>query len=486
LYGTAIEWRNDASGLWRPDLDDFDPDILRLTQEMNPSLIRFPGGLLTDFYHWKDGIGPRPERVTVEPWPEGPPSPTTFGTDEVLNFAHQVGGNVLPSVNIGTGTAQEAAEWVRYINDGRPGYTKYWEVGNEIYNTGGFAALYVTMPPEKYANKFVEFARAMKEEDPNIKVGGVGHENYGRYILSDYPAWNPYLLTIAGDDIDFVATHNAFAPVNLNDQDLDVRTVYTNMLAAPQAVRRNLRTISTEIDYLAPKRRKEIGIGVSEWGPLFQFEPSPYVLHVRTLGSALYIASVLKQFIDTPKVMMSCTFNLVSDGFIGWIAKRGNEYIANAQLLALKMFTRYFGDIRVSSRYGCPTFNSTALGIFEAEENVPYLDVLASVSQDKSKLYVMIVNKHFDSPFDVIINISGFKPSSRGTAYTLTGTGLDANTGADLGGWGEQKEDEVNPRFYLGAPSEVYIDTALATGLKEEFTWTVPAHSIVSLEIPRG
>lgn len=485
FYGTTIEWRSDASGLWRPDLDDYDPDILRITQELNPALVRFPGGLLTDFYHWKNGIGPRESRIQSEPWPDGPISTNNFGTDEALHFAEAVGAKLLTSVNAGTGTAQEAADWVRYINGSSPGRVKYWEVGNEIYNQGGFAALYVTMQPDKYANLFVEYARAMKAEDPSIKVGGVGLENYGRYILSNYPAWNQYLLTIAADDIDYIATHNAFAPVNLTDQDLDVRTVYTAMLAAPQAVRRNLRTLSTEIDILATKRRQEIGIGITEWGPLFQFEPSPYVLHVRTLGSALYIGSIIKQLISSPKTVLSCTFNLVSDGFIGWIGKRNGDYIANAQVLALKMFTKYFGQYAVMSRYGCPAFSSTQVGIFEPEDNVPYLDVLASLSSSKDRLYVMVINKHFDSPFQVIINLSGFDSAGRGVAWTLNGTGIDANTGTDIGGWGTPIEDAVNPRFMLGAPSEVYITSSVVDGIKDEFTYTFPAHSITSIEIPR-
>src|SRR5215471_11346728 len=59
IFGTAAEWNNNAGGLWRPDLDDVDPAILENAQSLKPTLLRFPGGLLTDFYHWQSGIGPR-------------------------------------------------------------------------------------------------------------------------------------------------------------------------------------------------------------------------------------------------------------------------------------------------------------------------------------------------------------------------------------------------------------------------------------------
>ena len=484
LYGTTIEWRNGGSGLWRQDLDGFDPDVIRLSEDLKPGLVRFPGGLLTDFYHWEGGIGPRSERGVAEPWPEGPLSTNSLGTDEMLEFARLAGGKLLVSVNAGTGTPEEAGRWVRHINGSSPGQVKYWEVGNELYNTGGFAALYVTVRPEVYAERFLYFAREMRREDPTIKIGAIGGENFGRYILVDYPAWTPILLTAAGEEIDFISVHNAFSPVNLFDQDLDVRTVYTGMLASPQAIRRNLRTLGIEIDILVPHRRSNIRIGISEWGPLFQFEPSPYVLHVRTLGSALYIASTLKQFIDSPRVNLSCTFNLLSDGFIGWIGKRDDSWIPNAQYLALQMFTRHFGYWRVLSYYGSPSFDSTLVGIFEPETKVPTLDVLVSLDEERRTLFLMVINKHFDLPADAVIDLGSFRPAGHGTAWMLNGTGIDANTGTAIGDWGVPAQDEKNPRFLLGDPTEVAISSQPVYGIRKEFRYRFPAHSITSIEIP--
>jgi len=484
MYGTTVEWRANASGLWQPEHDRFDPDVVGLTRELSPGIVRFPGGLLTDFYHWENGIGAREARPRTEPWPEGPLSDNNVGTDEMLDFAGQLGASLLLSVNAGTGTPEEAGAWVRYVNGSQPGRVKHWEVGNELYNVGGFAALYVTVRPEVYAERFLYFAREMRREDPSIKIGAIGGENYGRYILVDYPAWNPILLTAAGQEIDFISLHNAFSPVNLYDQDLDVRTVYAAMLASPQAIRRNLRTVGLQIDILVPQRRNDIRIAVTEWGPLFHFEPSPYVLHVRTLGSALYIASALKQFIDTPRVNLTCTFTLLSDGFIGWLGKRNGEWAANAQCFALQMFTRHFGPWRVLSYYGCPTFDSTQVGIFEAETGVPTLDVLASLDEDRRTLFLMVVNKHFDLPADAAIDLGNFRPSGAGTAWTLDGTGLDANTGTDLSGWGLPAQDEINPRFLQGGPSEVAITSAPLDGVRREFRYRFPPHSITSIEIP--
>ena len=41
--------------------------------------------------------------------------PNTFGTHEFLDFVGQIGAEVYLSVNVGSGTPQEGAEWLEYI-----------------------------------------------------------------------------------------------------------------------------------------------------------------------------------------------------------------------------------------------------------------------------------------------------------------------------------------------------------------------------------
>src|SRR5262249_39536407 len=153
-------------------------------------------------------------------------------TDEALAFASQVGGQLLIEVNAGTGTAQEAADWVRYVN-GNGLRVVYWEVGNELYvrdNSANSQAL--TVDPVTYAQRFLEFAKAMRAADPRIKIGAIGGENRGLYTTMGYPDWNRTLLQMAGDQIDFLSVHNSYAP-GTPGPGQDVRTVYGAMLAAP-------------------------------------------------------------------------------------------------------------------------------------------------------------------------------------------------------------------------------------------------------------
>ena len=92
-----------------------------LLLELDNRALRFPGGSLSDEYHWKTNT------TLDNTWEWG----TSF--DEFADIATTTGAEVFITVNYGTGTPEEAAEWVRHSNViNRYGF-KYWEVGNENY-----------------------------------------------------------------------------------------------------------------------------------------------------------------------------------------------------------------------------------------------------------------------------------------------------------------------------------------------------------------
>jgi alpha-N-arabinofuranosidase len=493
LFGTNIEWRWNASALWQEDARQPYPEIVRLTRDLGVSLIRYPGGVYSDFYHWRNGIGPYEKRPEVlhEPGKNDRSRPN-FGTDEALNFAQQTNARLLITVNAGTGSPQEAGEWVRYVN-GQNERVQYWEVGNELYiNSDSPTSKPITVNPATYAARFEEFARAMRAADPRIKLLAIGGENRDRYAVVGYPDWDRTVLERCGDQMDFIAVHNGYAPALIQDN-YDVRTVYRAMLAAPVLIARNLKTIAEQIDQYARARASQIGIAVTEWGPLFQFDyGGRYVDHPKTLGSALFAASALKAFIESPKTEIANFWMLNDFSVLGWISSRNGKFppspdwAPTARYYALQLYTRHFGDRLVASKVSGPTYDSEAVGLIDAVQNVPYLDVVSSLSPDGRSLYIMAINKHFDSAIDASLSVRGFQPASLATAWTLTGIGIDANTGTtviQVPGlhWGRQAEDPQNPRFYKGSPGEVTLSSSNVSGIGPQFTYRFPAHSVTSL-----
>ena len=100
----------------------------------------------------------------------------------------------------------------------------------------------------------------------------------------------------------------------------------------------------------------------------------------------------------------------------------------------------------------------------------------------------MAVNKDADRPVAGRMMLKGFTPAGSGTAWTLNGTGIDANTGPapiQVAGvkWARQAADAANGRFERGGPNEVTLTSAPLAKVASTFEYSFPAHSVTSLEI---
>ena len=487
LYGTNVEWVWNGNGIWDAARDAPDDEVVRLSAGLGVSLIRFPGGVFSDYYHFRDGLGPQAARKESLHYPNGPKSRHTFGTEEAFRFADKVGARLLITVNAGSGSADEAADWVRYAN--RAGRrVELWEVGNELYMKGDYSG--GSLPPSDYARHFLEFAKAMRAADPTIRIGAIGGQNYGRYRFMSYSDWDPVVLEAAGGAIDFLAVHNAYAPVLVGESQPDPRAVYAALLAAPVQIQANLATLARQIRSHVPRRAGEIQIAVTEWGPLFDIRPdSPFVDHVKTLGSALFVASTMNAFLRSPSTTVANFFKLTEPTFMGWIGPRDGHMVAKAPYLALQLFTRHFGDELVTSAVEGPAYDSPAVGALEAVKDVPYLDITASRSVDRRRLFIMAVNRHPSRAIRARIRLDGFMPKPAGEAWTLRGSGLDANTGTAIRNetpglvWARQQEVPPWRRFYKGGPEEVRLAPAPLDGLGPEFRYEFTPLSATSIEI---
>jgi len=162
------------------------PDVPKLLRTAGIQTLRYPGGSVSDNYHWLSNT---------------PDDPNQGGTDASANFDAYMsvvaasGAESMITVNYGSGTEQEAADWVRYANRGGPRYRgpvptypgasrkghnygiRYWEIGNELYGDGTFGAQWEVNhkahDPTTYARGVVSYSAAMKAVDPSIRIGVV-------------------------------------------------------------------------------------------------------------------------------------------------------------------------------------------------------------------------------------------------------------------------------------------------------------------------
>jgi alpha-L-arabinofuranosidase len=96
---------------------------ISLLTEMGNQALRFPGGSLSDEYHWQSNTSGN----NTWQWA------TSF--DKFAHVASATAAQVFITVNYGSGTAAEAASWVSYANVTKGLGIKYWEIGNENYGT---------------------------------------------------------------------------------------------------------------------------------------------------------------------------------------------------------------------------------------------------------------------------------------------------------------------------------------------------------------
>jgi hypothetical protein len=167
-------------------------------------MMRYPGGSYADIYHWKDNTAPG-----------GYVAPNT-DFDTFMGGVKRAGAQPMIIANYGTGTPQEAADWVRYANVEKKYGAKYWTIGNENYGNGHYGTAWeadnhADKSPTEYANEVVAYSQAMKAVDPTIKVGAVltTPANWPDSIVAagDTASWNQTVLSIAGRAIDFVDLH---------------------------------------------------------------------------------------------------------------------------------------------------------------------------------------------------------------------------------------------------------------------------------------
>ena len=489
FYGMNIEWVLGGQGLYAGTIDDLDPTLVAMAKAAGVNSFRFPGGLFANYYRWKDGVGPRKERKVVRPGPVDFITPHDFGTDEAIALSERAGGSLLITANVLTGTAEEAADWVRYVNKDKR-RAEYWEVGNEIYLE------YPTDPdspptadsprsrtsPQEYAAKFVEFSKAMKAADPSIKVGADVEFNVSVSAFRLFPNWAQVVLQRAAPQIDFLSVHNGLAPGIGGDGGWDVRTVYSAMMASPVLLQRSLRQLSDLIDKEAGPHASRIQIGMTEWGPLFDTSlASRFADHTQTLASALYTASALKVLVEEPRVVLTSGFKLNDASTQGWIGLRNRQWAAKAPFTAFGLFTKHFLNNVVRTSVNSPTFATRSIGWSDAQLDVPFVEATASIGDGGNAMTVVIINKHFDRAANTTVFLGSFVAETGGKVYTMSGESIDANPGVHTSVL--QAKQSVDERYDDGGPGEIWTRTSELDAGGSTLTLQVPARSITVITL---
>ncbi len=173
IYGGL--WVGEDSKL--PNIHGYRKDVFDAVKKLNIPNLRWPGGCFADEYHWRDGIGSlaeRPKMINTH-W-GGVVEDNSFGTHEFLNLCKLLGTEPYICGNLGSGSVEEMADWVEYVNfdgqspmanlrakngDAESWGVTYWGVGNENWGCGG------NMTPEFYADQYRRYATYARDYGKN-------------------------------------------------------------------------------------------------------------------------------------------------------------------------------------------------------------------------------------------------------------------------------------------------------------------------------
>lgn len=379
VFGSFVEHigRSVYNGIYQPehataDKDGIRIDVTEAVKELGVSLVRYPGGNFLSGYDWRDGIGDkscRPVRTNLA-WKEI--EPNTFGTDEFMKFCEKAGTEPMMAVNMGTGTARDAADLTEYCNlsggtywsekrkangHEKPYDVKYWCVGNEMDGCWQMCA----MPAEEYGRKANEAAKLMKFVDPSIKTVLCGSSSSKS---PTFPVWDRKVLEQAYDNIDFLSLHTYYTYADRAD--------VSDFLASPADFDRYIRTAKATCDYVkaAKKSGKDIDFAVDEWnvwhtGSEYDHTENwtvgkPCLENVYDYADALCVAGLLTVLVNnSDRVKVACLAQLVN--------------------VIAPILTSESGVLRQSTFYPFREFSARCRGL-EAIDAVGYVPTYKSAS----------------------------------------------------------------------------------------------------------
>lgn len=280
-------------------------DILAALRKLKVPVIRWPGGCFADTYHWKDGVGPKKDRPSmVNIWWGGVTENNSFGTHDFLNMCENVGADPYLAGNVGSGTVQELAQWVEYVNgngnspmpmwrkvNGRekPWQVKFFGVGNETWGCGGH------MTPEYYSNIYKQYATFMADWGNTHHLFRVA----SGANADDYHWTEVMMRDIPRDLIEGVSLHY-YSVIDWNAKG-PAATFTTQQYFATmkQALRMEelIKGHASVMDKYDPQ--KKTALVVDEWGGWYETEPGTnpsFLFQQNTIRDAVLAGITLNIF----------------------------------------------------------------------------------------------------------------------------------------------------------------------------------------------
>jgi alpha-N-arabinofuranosidase len=437
-----------ASLLPGDNIDGMDPEMIEMSRTLKTPIVRF-GGNFTSAYHWRDGIGPRDQRASMLNTAWGIPEYNQFGTDEFLHFCQLIGAEPQIALNLGTGTPQEAADWVQYVNTHWADHSGglLWELGNELW--GNFQVGYPTLP--RIAEKTKLFSDAVRRADPKARLIATGADPD---VFHD---WNAAQLANSPDTFNYLSTHFVVTTNSVQAPHPSPDFLAKATFALPIELERRLRSMHQQFQ---ESGLRNVNTAFTEW--LFWSSENQFSPRYDNMGGAVGTAGMLNMLLRNSDIVpISDMTGIVEFGGI-W-KKRGRVFGVPAYWV-FRMYSNADVARLVMTQNNGPKYEveqgSTRLPTIAS---VPYLDVVAAINSSGNKVTLFCVNRHLTRDIQTRIELSGFRPTNS-TAQSLFANSL------------YEKNDETEPEHIHPSITSLSVNSS-------ELTYAFRHESVTVIEL---
>jgi alpha-N-arabinofuranosidase len=362
--------------------------------------------------------------------------PNTFGTHEFMDFLDQIGAEAYLSVNVGSGTPQEAAEWLEYLTtaqptalakeraaNGHPAPYKiaYLGIGNESWDCGG------NMTPDYYLSQLKIYSRFVRNFNPaqqdkqrmlKIAVGpGGGEPRFTEWTEAVMKAYQNHQWSW---DIDGLSLHSytvvrwppAFASVGFGEKE------YSQILKSTLEMEGLVSKYSAMMDKYDPQ--KKVALAVDEWGAWYAPLPGSnpgFLVQQNSLRDAILAALNLNIFARHADRVRLANIAQMINVLQAMILTDKEKMVLTPTYYVYKMYVPF-----QDATFVPVTFNAGAYT--HGDIMLPRVDAIAA-KDGAGRLWVEITNVDPNQPVEIEVSLVGITPKSA-AGETLTAPKVDS------------------------------------------------------------
>ena len=443
VFGSFLEHLGRAiyEGIYDPgsklsDASGFRMDVLKEIRQLGVPIVRYPGGNFVSGYNWLDGVGPKSNRPRVLDKAWNSIESNQFGTNEFMAWCKAAGTAPLMGLNLGTGTAEEAAALVEYCNVEKgtkwselrrqhgvvDSYkVRHWCLGNEMdgpWQIGHMSAA-------EYGLKAADAARQMRYVDPSLQLIACGSSGP---FMPTYLEWDREVLEQCFDYVDGLSLHRYFGN---NEKDTGGETA--KYLAMNLRMEQQIAETVAVCDLVQGHKRssKKLWLSFDEWNVWYRattgdavnghMTEAPHLLEeVYNLEDALLVGGLVNALVrNARRVKVACLAQLVN--VIAPITTAPNGLFRQSIYYPYSWGLQFARGAVLDLAVDSATYDVSGM------DPVPYLDVAGTFEREQGKVSVFILNRDLSKDREIEFLWEDQAPSAVAASWVLTGDDLKAS-----------------------------------------------------------